>query len=453
VNGAAPPSTSTPRFERRFGWALAAITLVGLTIRLVFILRTRQYVDFGGDARFYHLGANLLADGKGFISPLFPHQTRQAADHPPLYIVWLAIPSVFGFQSQLSHLVWSAVLGTGTVAVIGLTGREIGGSRLGLIAAGLAAVYPNLWVPDGSLMAETVAMFTMALALFWAYRYWHRPRGVTLALVGVATGLGALSRSELILLVPLVVIPLAVLTPGVERAVRWRSVLAGVLAAGLVIAPWAIFNFSRFDRPEVLSTQFGPTVAAANCDDIWHGSLKSYYSIACYVRVNRTVPRGADQSVQDAVHRDAAGRYVRDHLDELPGVVAARAAAIVGLYHPDQQIRIDGFFEGRGMTVARAAMYSFYAMALLAIVGGFVLRRRRAVPLFPLLAGPIAVLFTAVTIYASTRFRSTAEVSLCLLAAIAVEAIGVAISRRRARPPVETVSSASAPDRTGASTA
>ena len=96
--------------------------------------------------------------------------------------------------------------------------------RTGLIAAAIAALYPNMWVPDGSLMAETVAIFTTALALYWAYRYWHEPSWQKLAIVGIAAGAGALSRSELVLIVPLMVVPLAVLVPGRRaRADRWRG--------------------------------------------------------------------------------------------------------------------------------------------------------------------------------------------------------------------------------------
>lgn len=418
---------------RRFGWALAGIALVGFGVRLTFILTTRQYVDFGGDAGFYHLGANLLADGKGFISPFFPHQARQAADHPPLYIVWLTIPSLLGLRTVLAHLVWSAVLGTGTIALIGLTGREIGGPRLGLIAAGLAAVSPNVWVPDGSLMAETVTMFTMALALYWAYRYWHQPTWQKLALVGVAAGAGALSRSELVLIVPLMIVPLAALVPGIVRRARWQGMLAGFLAAMFVMSPWIAFNLARFERPEFLSSQFGPALASANCDEIWQGDLKSYFSRYCYLQVERTVPQDADQSEQDAVHRDVALRFVRENLDRLPGVVAARLGAIVGLYQPEQQIRIDGLIEGRGLRLARGGMYSFYALALLSVAGAIALRRRHTVPVFPLLVPPVMVLVTVIAIYASTRFRAAAEVTLCLLAAVALEALFVAVAGRTRR--------------------
>jgi len=416
---------------RRFRWALAGIVLAGFALRLTWILVTRQHQVFGGDAGFYHLGANLLVDGKGFVSPY--HPARQAADHPPLYMLWLAIPSLVGLRSQLAHLIWSAVLGSASIALVGATGRQIAGVRAGLVAAVIAALYPNMWVPDGSLMAETVAIFTTALALYWAYRYWHEPTWPKLAIVGIAAGAGALSRSELVLIVPLMVVPLAVLVPGPSRADRWRGIGAGAVSALLVMAPWLVFNMTRFEQPELLSTQFGLTLSSANCDQVWNGTFVSYFDIRCSQRIEPSLPKGLDESQQDARHRKIAVRYVKDHLGDVPRIALARVGAIVGLYQPGYQITLDGSFEGRGLRWARLGMYSFYALALLSVAGAIALRRRRTVPVFPLLVPPVMVIVTVIAIYASTRFRASAEVSLCLLAAVAIDEIVVRFGRRRSR--------------------
>jgi 4-amino-4-deoxy-L-arabinose transferase-like glycosyltransferase len=417
---------------RRFRWALAGIVVAGFVLRLTWILVTRQHQTFGGDAGFYHLGANLLVDGKGFVSPY--HPARQAADHPPLYMLWLAIPSLVGLRSVLAHMVWSAVLGSGSIALVGATGRRIAGSRTGLIAAGIAAVYPNMWVPDGSLMAETVAIFTTALALYWAYRYWREPSWRKLAIVGIAAGAGALSRSELVLIVPLMVVPLALLVPGPGRADRWRGIGAGAATALLVMAPWLVYNMTRFEEPELLSTQFGLTLSSANCDQVWNGKFVSYFDIRCSQRIEPTLPKGLDESQQDARHRRIAIRYVQDHLSDAPRIALARVGAIVGLYQPGYQIKLDGVFEGRGERWARLGMYSFYGLALLSVAGAIALRRRRTVPVFPLLVPPVMVLFTVVTIYASTRFRASAEVSLCLLAAVTLDAALTFVASRGREP-------------------
>lgn len=413
-----------PQTDRRFLWALLGIVAVGLAIRLVYVFASRQHDDFQGDAYFYHAGANVLADGRGFVSPFFTHRTVQAAEHPPLYVVFLAIPSVLGFQSVLAHLVWSSLLGAVTVFVIGLIGRDVVGPRVGLVAAVIAAVYPNVWVPDTSLMAETLAMASTAFAIWLAYRYWRAPSIGRLVLVGVAGGLGALSRSELVLLVPFLVIPLALLAPGPDRRRRWQSLGAGLAAGILVITPWIAFNLSRFEKPVFLTSSYGSLLSSANCDTLWRGHMKSYFLQSCTIEVRdaEMPPGNLDQSEQDEVYRKAALRYVRDHLDLLPGVLAARVAGIVGLYHPSLQINIDSLIEGRALWLARTGMYAFWGLALASVAGAVVLRRSRRAPVFPLLVPPLIVLVTALVTYASTRFRSSAEVVVCVLAAIAVDA-------------------------------
>lgn len=425
-----------PESARWFRGALIGVVLAGLTIRLVYVLVSRQFYDFAGDAYFYHAGANVLADGHGFISPFYPNQTVQAAEHPPLYVMYLAIPSVLGMQSVLAHLVWSTVLGAVTVAIIGLAGREIAGPRVGIIAAALAAVYPNVWVPDTSLMAETLAISATAFAVWFAYRYWRAPSTGRLVLVAVAGGLGALSRSELILLVPMLVVPLALLVPGPDRRRRWIGIGAATMAGVAVVAPWIIFNFTRFEQPVFLTSSYGSLLSSADCEIAWGADHKSYFSQQCTIDIrDREMPAGRlDQSEQDEVYRKAALRYISANKSRIPGVVAARLGAIVGLYHPSRQINIDSLIEGRDLWLARSGMYSFYALALLSIAGAIVLRRSRRAPLFPLLVPPVVVLITVVVTYASTRFRSSAEVVLCILAAVAIDAAVTAwIERGRSR--------------------
>src|SRR4029077_13086024 len=159
--------------------------------------------------------------GKGFIQPLVYyalHHRLQAADHPPLYFAFLAIPSVVGLGTAQVHLVWSALLGTGTVFVTGLLGRRVAGARVGWIAAALAAVYPNIWVYDGQLLSETLAIFVATLALLLAYRAYETPSTARFVARGGGCGAAALSRSELVLLVPALLWPIAAISDaGVRR--------------------------------------------------------------------------------------------------------------------------------------------------------------------------------------------------------------------------------------------
>ena len=91
-----------------------------------------------GDAYFYRETANLIADGKGFINPIDwieNHVRIQAADHPPLYLLYLAGWSILGVTSTTGQLLLSTLLGAATIAVTAYAGKEIAGPKSVLIAA------------------------------------------------------------------------------------------------------------------------------------------------------------------------------------------------------------------------------------------------------------------------------------------------------------------------------
>src|SRR5712691_6307922 len=117
---------------KRWSVALGAIAVLGLGIRIGYVLLFKNPIPVRGDPYYYHNGANLLVDGHGFVHPflfLEKGQSVPGADHPPAYIVALAASSLVGLRSFLAHQLWSCVMGTATVVVVGLAGREIAGRR------------------------------------------------------------------------------------------------------------------------------------------------------------------------------------------------------------------------------------------------------------------------------------------------------------------------------------
>jgi 4-amino-4-deoxy-L-arabinose transferase-like glycosyltransferase len=349
-------------------------------------------------------------------------------------------------------MIWSSFVGVGTVVLVGLTGREVAGPRAGLIAAGLAAVYPNLWIFDGFILSETMSMFTAILAVFLAYRYLRTPTPWRAAVLGFACGLAALARAELVLLVPLLLLPCILLTGVVDARRKLKWLAAAALAALIPIAPWVTFNMTRFDKPVFLSTGLEPTMLGANCDATYYGDLIGYFTPACTEpAVGKTKP-GDDQSERNAVSARIVREYVWDHKARAPVVVLARWGRITGLFRPGQQLEIDENIEGREGWVALAALSSFYAVAALAITGAVILRRRH-VKVFPLLVPPAIVLFAVALALGSNRYRASAEPALVVLAAIAISAGLQAVQRRRSRDtPTQTEPSATETVAVGAGT-
>ena len=429
---------------RRFAWRLTFIAAVGLALRVAYILLVRRDATVQGDGLYYHFGANLLADGHGFIVPLqyVKGITLQAADHPPLYLLWLALPSWLGLDTPVWHMLWSCALGTATIVVTGFVGREVVGPRVGLVAAGLVAVYPNIWSHDGILQSETLAILLVAIALLLAYRYWHAPSFATIVWLGVVCGLAALTRSELILLVPFVVVPLVWITRSIDvrQKVKWLAVVG--TATVVVLAPWVGYNLTRFEHPVFLSTGYEVTLLTASCDKTWYGQYTGYWSFECGVRTRVR----DDQSQKAIVYRRAALDYIGDNKARIPVVVAARWGRITGVFRPAQQVRLDHDAEGRETWVAWWSLLMFYPIAALAIVGAIVLRRRRTL-VFPLVALPAIVLISVTLTFATNRYRAIAEGALVVLAAVAIDAGIRWLHARRGRATAASPGpSADAPD-------
>src|SRR4051794_22077627 len=359
-----------------------------------------------------------------------PPRSVPAADHPPGYIVALASVSVLGFKSWLSHQIWSCVLGAAAIAVVGVTGRMLAGARVGLLGAGIAALTPNFWINDGLVFSETLVILTAAIAVLAAYAFWQRPTVGRAVAVGLAVAVFTLTRAEglLFALVPIV---LALIAADLE--LRRRIVLAAV-ATGvtlLAIAPWTIYNSTRFEHPVLVSTSLGWTMAAANCGSTYEGKDIGYYSYPCAAAAEEGL-RG-DASSEDLELRKRARTFMGDHVRELPWVVTVRVARTFGVFRPLDQVRADRGDSGRDFPAGTAGLVVFYALVPAAVFGVPTLRKRK-IPVFPLLALFGIVVVTVAITFGQTRYRAPAEVSLVLLAAVGIQA---ALTRAPAPVPEE----------------
>jgi hypothetical protein len=111
----------------------------------------------------------------------------------------------------------------------------------------------------------------------------------------------------------------------------------------------------------------------------------------------------------------------------VPSVIAARLGRVTGLWNLDQQAHLDFFPGGRELELAWAAWWSYFALALLSFPGA-VLLRRRGTPILPLVSFPVLVLVTTVITFGLVRYRATAEPSLVILAAVAIDAAITAVA-------------------------
>ena len=445
----------------KFGRVLLLIVLVGVGVRVAYVVGVKgdscAVVVNGraekspsdcavGDEVVYNSQANALAHGDGYTDPLRRDNTtdpgrQPAADHPPLTVTVLAGVSwisehVPGLGDELDTNVrehrWTMVLlGTALVVLVGLLGRRVGGDTVGLVAAAIAALSPNIWVNDGLVMSETITSVIVVGLLLLALKWRSEPTPTRVAVLGALSGLAALARAELVLLLPLVVVVVAWHQPE-----ALKRVITGVAGCALVLAPWIVFNNLRFEERTLISTNDGIALAGSNCDPVYHGpgiGLTTFDpSFNC---LDDPAPPG-DQSEVAKVYRERAFDYVEDHKGRATIVVAARVGRTWSLFRPADMIEFNEG-EGREPWVTRLGLFLYYPTLVAAIAGGVVMfRRRQRFTLWVLSAPAVIVTIGSALTYGQTRFRAAAEPSLAVLAAVALVALW---TRLRARAPTRAV--------------
>jgi 4-amino-4-deoxy-L-arabinose transferase-like glycosyltransferase len=385
------------------------------------------------DAAYYSEHAARLAQGTWFTDPEtgFP-----AAEHGPLTSLVLA-PVSWAHNPEDWQRLGTVVTGLATVVVLGLVGRRLAGPLAGVAAAGLAALYPNLWLNDGLIMAESVAAFCVSSWVL-AGCVWHERRSAGWAAAfGATAGAATLARSELAMLAAATVVIVLVAEWRAHRRVAW----AAAAGAALVVAPWVIPNLVRFEQPVVLSTNDGTTWRGAYCDLTYAGPALGSWELGCLAgdpEITQIEPtRRSDQWQSEGV------AYARDHAGRLPVVVAARVGRAFDVFGLGYQVQED-VRDGRPRAGSWAGIVSFWILAPLAAAG---IAGSRGVARWLLLAPVLTVAVTTVVFYGGHRIRSPLEPVIVLAAALAAARLA---NRRRDR--VRAERPVAAPERGDAGT-
>jgi hypothetical protein len=406
------------RAPATFGARLIALALGAMVLRAFYIyVLTPGQLGFG-DWHWFSGVANEIAHGDWYDNPFQASRGIPSASHPPLYPLVLSLGSLLGGTGYQAQRAFGVVLGGAGVVLMGLLGRRIGGPRVGLTAAGLTGVYPVFVAADGALLAETLFTPVLAGTLLVAYRVRDEATARWAAALGALVALCALTRSESLMLLPLLALP-AVWRPRPGRVAR---LVAVVVAFAVVMAPWTIRNVHAFHRLVPVSTQDGALVAGANCPTTYYGPELGGWSFACLSKA-----RSDNEAVQSGIWRREGRDYARDHAGRVPLVVLVRVLKLMDFYEPRRELM---FAEGRNHEVEGLGIGVYWLMLPFAVYGAVLLRRRGGGLLVPLAAPVITVLVAAVAGYGVTRLRHAADLVIVLLAAVAL----VALAERRRAP-------------------
>ena len=408
---------------RRFRLWLLAIVALALAARVVLALAVSP-ATIDGDPAFYDRAGAAVAEGEGW--PRLSGAEHATALHPPGWPYTLgAAYAVTGAGEpedrwRVGRLA-NAVFGAVAAGLLGLLAAALLSPLVGLIAAGLYAVYPPPAILGTALLSEPLFVALMLAALLATVRAGRAPVDIStgrrprraggwgwVVAAGVLVGLAALTRPNGIVLL----LPLAIALGSWRRA----AVLAAV--AVLTIVPWTIRNHAVMDAVVPVASNTGKTLAG------------TYNPTARTFRYRWLTPSLLPESYQPALRlptepersselTSLAVDYVKDDPLSVPKAFVWNTARIAELESGGRTI-LRNVLQSDGL--ANASFAGFALMALLAL-GGLFTRSLRRVPLWLVLVPALFFVSAALIAVNFSRFRGPLEPFIVLLAALAVASL------------------------------
>lgn len=384
-------------------WPVLAIAGLGFVLRLAHVLGMRANPHFDApimDPAYHVEWARALAAGRTFQEgPYF---------RAPLYPWFLGfLFELFG-DSMLAPRVVQCLLGTLSTILVYLVGERAVSRRVGLVAEVVVATYWVLIYFDGELLIPTlfVPLELWALWCTLGLARVARPRSAVFA--GLAWGLAAIARPNVLLFLPFLALWLLLRRSGGRPS--WRPALA--LCAGVLvpILPITLRNATFGNDPVFISSQGGVNFWIGNNPDsdgstaIVPGTRGGWWEGYHDAIAQAEAAEGRELRASE-VSRHYFGRAL-----EWMRAEPAAAQRLLGwklrLFWTDwelgnnQEIRFFAFHFSPWM---RWLPLGFAALSALALVGfGLMLRDGR---LFPLTGFALAYTASVVLFFVCSRFR------------------------------------------------
>ncbi len=389
-------------------------------------LRTAHWLDVRGDPFF----AQLIMDSQEYdrwaveiaAGDWIGHQVFFQA---PLYPYLLAVLYLF-FGHNLDIVYMAQIL----LALAGIyalfrTGKILGGDRLGLFAAALAAFYSIFIFYDVQILKESTAVSLVSFLLWILLKARKKGRYNLWLAAGILSGLLSLLRENMLLVFPFLI--LLVYKRGERKKTMLLNASGIVLGLMLILGPVALRN-------GIVGGVFAPTT--------FQGGVNFYIG---------NNPR-ADGSYKSIVPGKQIPRYERNEPIRIaeqetgkvlsPGEVSSfwlNKALSWAVHKPFDYLRLQGkkflmfwswyewpdavdyYYVRRTSKVLGFPLLQFGSIFLLALIGLFAIRRNTGVFLVPAVF-LAAWMVSTIIFFLFSRYRLPALPALMIFAAAALNA-------------------------------
>ena len=264
-----PPVTLAARTEvqaRRWLWIILAVSVLVRVLAAFYLGDRVEDMPGAQDQISYDALARSVMAGKGFTFdkgwyPFTPAHTP-TAHWSFLYPLYLAgVYLLFGYHPLVARLIQGIVGGALVCCMVYRIGRRLFGPRVGLVGAGLTAIYAYFVYFSVALMTETFYIVAVLFALDTAMELVERPALRWWTLLGLTLGIAALFRQVILLFVP--VLLLWCVWAGRQK-IRLRELGVPVVVIATLIIPWTVRNYLVYQHFLPLNSNAGFAFYSAN---------------------------------------------------------------------------------------------------------------------------------------------------------------------------------------------
>jgi 4-amino-4-deoxy-L-arabinose transferase-like glycosyltransferase len=190
-----PPASGLPGRIFSSNIFLVAVLLLAAALRITHMLALRNLPLFDHlilDSAFYDRWAQSIAAGDWMGG-------KGAFYYDPLYPYFLGVIYRFFGHDLLVVRLFQVALGVATCGLVAAMGRRVGGRAIGNVAAMMLAIYKPAIFHEGEIEKTALGVFLVTAALLLFMRDSRKARLAS----GICLGLAALTRGNMLLLVPL----------------------------------------------------------------------------------------------------------------------------------------------------------------------------------------------------------------------------------------------------------
>jgi len=233
---------------------VSGLLLLALILRLIYLshLKSNDPGFYepppGTDMLTYHNYAKAILNGTLEKEPYY---------YGPLYFYFLAlIYKIFGIDLYIARLI-QMILGVSTSLLIYLIARKVFNKTVALISLILSIFYGMFYIHEGVLLMESLVTFLNTLAIFLLLRIEDNPSYKNIAFAGIAIGLSALARANILLFVPFIFIWILRNSKLKTKSLKLLKYAFLCLIILLTISPATIRNYLVSGKFVLISTN-GP---------------------------------------------------------------------------------------------------------------------------------------------------------------------------------------------------